>query len=399
MANLSGITVVGVFRDQSDAQAVVEDLASAGIPRSEIHQNSRSDYATDAATGGAALTGTEPQPHHGGFMGWLERLFGADDETDDRTHYTNAVERGHYVVSVDTDEANRSRVADIMERHNAVDIERQDTGTTDYVGTTPPAQYAGTPPPASYTETTSQSVRGSNPVAGEQAIPVVQEDLQVDKRAVQRGGVRIYTRSQEQPVEEQVTLRDEHVSVDRRPVNRPVTSADQQMLRDQTIEVTEMTEEPVIKKTARVVEEVVIGKEATERTQTVRDTVRKQQVEVEQIDAQRGTSQRGVDDYTRTAGDYRSTGSDYGSTGGDYGDDYRRDFETRYAGSGESYQTYAPAYGYGQRMAGDPAYKGRTFEDVEDTLKTDYLRNNPNSSWDRMKGAVRYGWERMSGKR
>jgi hypothetical protein len=82
----------------------------------------------------------------------------------------------------------------------------------------------------------------------------------------------------------------------------------------------------------------------------------------------------------------------------DYEDDYRRHYDSEYATRG-TYDTYAPAYEYGARMAGDPAYSGRSFHDVESMLRTDYLRNNPNSTWDQIKGAVRYGWERAIGKR
>ena len=40
---------------------------------------------------------------------------------------------------------------------------------------------------------------------------------------------------------------------------------------------------PVIAKEARVVEEVVVGKTATDRVETVTDTVRRTDVEVEEI--------------------------------------------------------------------------------------------------------------------
>lgn len=83
----------------------------------------------------------------------------------------------------------------------------------------------------------------------------------------------------------------------------------------------------------------------------------------------------------------------------DYDTDYRTHYGSTYATTGRSYDEYRPAYDYGTRMAGDPRYHGRSFDDVEDTMRTDYLRNNPNSTWDNMKGAVRYGWEKVTGKR
>jgi uncharacterized protein (TIGR02271 family) len=74
-------------------------------------------------------------------------------------------------------------------------------------------------------------------------------------------------------------LRDETVSVERRPVAdaRPVTNAD---FTDKVVEVAETAEEAVVSKTARVKEEVVIHKEAAERTETIRDTVRREDVEI-----------------------------------------------------------------------------------------------------------------------
>ena len=115
------------------------------------------------------------------------------------------------------------------------------------------------------------------------AIPVVEEELAVGKREVERGGVRVRTEVQERPVQEQVNLREEHVRVERRPVDRPATQADiNRAQQSGTIEVREKAEQPVVQKQARVVEEVVVGKEATQRTETVRDTVRRTDVEVEE---------------------------------------------------------------------------------------------------------------------
>lgn len=123
---------------------------------------------------------------------------------------------------------------------------------------------------------------------GETRVPIVEEQVQIGKREVERGGVRVRTEVEEKPVEEQVRLREEHVRVERRPVDRPATEADIRRAQQAgTIEVTERAEQPVVQKQARVVEEVVVGKEATQRTETVRDTVRKTDVEVEQVDKTR----------------------------------------------------------------------------------------------------------------
>jgi len=121
--------------------------------------------------------------------------------------------------------------------------------------------------------------------AGENAaIPVVKEDLRVGKReATDTGGVRVETSVKERPVQEQVNLREEHVKVERQAVNRPASSADLNSLQGGTIEVTEKREVPMVSKEARVVEEVRVGKEATNRTETIRDTVRETDVKVHDI--------------------------------------------------------------------------------------------------------------------
>ena len=99
---------------------------------------------------------------------------------------------------------------------------------------------------------------------------------------MQRGGARIHTYVTEKPVDASVTLREEHVTVDRRPVDRAVTDADL-AFGEKSFEVTDTAEVPVVAKSARVVEEVVVGKTATERTETVTDTVRRTDVEVEEL--------------------------------------------------------------------------------------------------------------------
>jgi hypothetical protein len=83
--------------------------------------------------------------------------------------------------------------------------------------------------------------------------------------------------------------------VQRRVVDRPVTDAEA-VFQDRTIEATETAEEAVIAKEARVTGEVVIRKEATERTETVQDTVRRTKVDIDDTttDAARATTGAGL---------------------------------------------------------------------------------------------------------
>jgi uncharacterized protein (TIGR02271 family) len=131
---------------------------------------------------------------------------------------------------------------------------------------------------------------------GEEVIPVAEERLRVGKRDVSHGRVRIRSYVVETPVEEQVTLREERVAVERRPADRALNDADQ-AFQERTIEAEERSEEAVVSKQARVTEEVVVRKEAEQRTETVSDTVRQTEVEVED---ERGNTISGTGTTDRT---------------------------------------------------------------------------------------------------
>ncbi len=106
--------------------------------------------------------------------------------------------------------------------------------------------------------------------------------MTVGKRTVEKGGVNVRTTMTEKPVEESVTLREENVTVERHKVDRAV-DANTDAFKEGSFDVTTQAEVPVISKEARVVEEVVIDNEMTERTETVRDSVIRTDVEVDEI--------------------------------------------------------------------------------------------------------------------
>jgi uncharacterized protein (TIGR02271 family) len=133
---------------------------------------------------------------------------------------------------------------------------------------------------------------------GEEVIPVAEERLRVGKRDVSHGRVRIRAYVVETPVEEQVTLREERVAVERRPADRALSDAEQ-AFQERTIEAEERGEEAVVSKEARVTEEVVVRKEAEQRTETVSDTVRQTEVEVE-VEDERGNTISGTGTTDRT---------------------------------------------------------------------------------------------------
>jgi stress response protein YsnF len=118
----------------------------------------------------------------------------------------------------------------------------------------------------------------------EGAVPIVEEELSVSKAKRATGGVRVTSSVIETPVEESVTLREESVEAELRPVDRALDADEAEAaFREKTVERMGTVEDVEVHKQARVVGEVEIRKEAEERQATVRDTVRRTDVEVEEV--------------------------------------------------------------------------------------------------------------------
>jgi uncharacterized protein (TIGR02271 family) len=240
-------TVVAVYETAAQAAAAVRDLQAANILPDAISQHTKTLSVAD--------TSSSAPPREQGF--WAN-LFGSGPEHDTSV-YDRSIESGSSILTVRVSDEGVDRVTSILESHNPIDL---DGRATQYAA----ENTAGRP--ASPAPTDDDTIR------------LAEENLAVGKRAVSGGTTRVRRYVAETPVEEQVTLQGEKVIVDRRPVTggQPVAE-----FTDKTIEMTETNEEPVVSKTARVTEEVSLHKEATDRVETVRDTVRRDEVEIEQV--------------------------------------------------------------------------------------------------------------------
>ncbi len=247
-ASQTGTTqyVTAFFDTRSAADAAVDRVVAAGVPRDQIRYVEGSDNT-------AAPAATQQR----GFFEALGDMFMPDE---DRAAYAEGLNRGGFLVSLNTTPQNRDVILDILDDEGTVDMDareeswRAEGWTADRMDTGRAAGDDGT-------------------------IDVVEEKLRVGKREVDHGRVRVRSYVVEEPVEADVSLREEHVRVDRHPVDRAVDS--DAAFRDQTIEATESGEEAVVRKDARVVEEISVDKTADERTETVRDTVRRTEVDIE----------------------------------------------------------------------------------------------------------------------
>ncbi|WP_435017802.1 DUF2382 domain-containing protein [Tundrisphaera sp. TA3] len=210
----------------------------------------------------------------------------------------------------------------------------------------------------------------------EAVIPVVEEELKVGKRTVEKGGVQVKTSVVETPVETDVSLHEEHVKVKRRAVDRPVTGADAAAFQEGTIELKETVEEAVVAKSARVVEEIVLSKEGSDRTQTVRDKVRKTDVDVQEIDTPA----------TVTHETYET-----------FSPQFEKHHKSHYAKGGSTYSEYTPAYRFGHTLGTDERYRTGTWATVEPEARRHWETKNE-GTWEEFKDAVHHAWDKARGK-
>lgn len=238
-------TVVGIFDKQKEAQNAVERLVNDGFSRGVIDV-----HPAHEAAGGSA------ERNRGDHVGnFFSNLFGSNKE--EAQTYSDVARRNTVVTVHTASEDEAARAASVLDRFGAIDAKERAMQYRQQGGArTEPAAETG------------------------KTIPVIEEELEVGKREVETGGVKIRSRIIERPVEEHLRLREEHVEVNRKPVDRPATEADFQNFKEGETELTERAEVPVVNKEARVVEEVSMKKKTTERDQTIKDRVRETDVDV-----------------------------------------------------------------------------------------------------------------------
>ena len=85
------------------------------------------------------------------------------------------------------------------------------------------------------------------------------------------------------------------------------------------------------------------------------------------------------------------------STFDDIVDDFRSDYQSRYAATGSTYEDFDPAYRYGHALASDSRYRGRSWDEIETEARAEWEQRHPRSAWERFKSAVRHAWARTTG--
>jgi uncharacterized protein (TIGR02271 family) len=282
--------IVGVFDTSEAAQTARTRLIEMGIPGDQI-------TIADQSSLGERKVQT---PHaRGTFWAHLKAMFMPDH---DRHTYEESMRRGGCMLVATVDDDAAEEAIRCLERAGAVDLDEREARwrsegwqpAADREVSSNARATQSEPRDATARDRIDTSEAANEPSAlgrenlakGEPArIPVVEERLRVGKREVNRGSVRVRSYIVEEPVHEEVRLREEHVSVERRPVNQParpvVKGSPEDLLQERTVEVTETAEQAVVGKEARVTEQVVVSKATNERVEPIDDTVRRTKVEVE----------------------------------------------------------------------------------------------------------------------
>ena len=332
-------TVTALYDSRSEAEEARTRLTSSRIDADRVRIIDKSSSGSSATSGNQQRQLGDQQGsggHGGGFFSSLKDMFLPDEDSH---AYSEGINRGGYLLCAQVDEDEADEAVRILEQTSSVDFDqRQDQwrseGWQGYTGKTPGYESGGLGTSAS-TGLTGMGTSGSSSFSGsenrdrtveEEHIPIMEEQLRVGKREVNRGGARVRSYIVEQPAHEQVTLREEHVSVERRPVNEAVSGNNltgNDLLQERTVEMTETAEEAVVAKEARIKEELVIKKTAEERTEEIDETVRHTEVDVDEGLKSGSSGDRSA---FGSFGSGSSTGST-GSGGQGQSSDSRSDFE------------------------------------------------------------------------
>jgi uncharacterized protein (TIGR02271 family) len=259
--------IVTLFDTAQHAEAAKSNLAKAGFSTDNLSIVSGAELPKS----GNALR--EP--------GLWHRLFGGEIEQHEAEVYGKAVETGGVVLTVRAEDAEVPRAMGILNQHNMVDVQERalQQGLLEKHEAVPvaPAVAAAIPVKPLLSDVTK-----------DQVLRLAEEQLEVGKKLVEQGTTRIRRFVTEKPVEASVTLHEEHAEVVRRAVTDPSYVQDIDWS-DTTVEVLETAEQAVVSKSSHIAEEVVVGKTGSDHVETVHDTVRRQQVEVERVASSTGT--------------------------------------------------------------------------------------------------------------
>jgi uncharacterized protein (TIGR02271 family) len=316
-------TVIGLFNDQNEAKHAYSALVAEGYARADLDILTNDDKDD------------EPKLAH--MREWVPK--------PDIDIYLEGVVQGGTIITANVADSAVSRAAGIMSGFNMVNIKQR----------------------ANELQKVRSDLKLSDAAKNDNVLEVIEEDLQVGKEAVERGRMRIYNVVTERAVQQDVGLRDETIRVQRRPVSRGV-AINPDLFKERSFEMVEMDEIAKVGKTARVVEEVSLGKEVAEKVHTIKETLRRQDVQIEEIPAARSFRE--------------------------YDTDFRDFYSKNLSKSGVAYEKLNPAFHYGYELATREPFRSSPWTAVEADSRRIWEEKNP-GTWDQNKAVIKYAWEKV----
>lgn len=265
-------TLVAVYDSAAHADAAVKALRAGGFANADI-----SVLNSDRLAPGGRATAAGVKP------GLWQRLFGGDVYEHEAAVYGQSVQRGGAIVSARVLDSEVAQASAILDLHRPVDVNDRAVTT----GLAPAARVdtvADKIADVPIATTQRVAVPAKMAAANPEVLRLAEEQLQVGKKMIDEGRTRVRRYVTERDVAADVTLHEEHAEIMRRAITDPAYVGDIDWA-DKEIEVVETAEQALVSKTARVVEEVSLKKVGTEHVETVHDKLRRQQVEIERVDA------------------------------------------------------------------------------------------------------------------
>jgi uncharacterized protein (TIGR02271 family) len=255
-------TVVAAFDTTAHAQAAVDALKAGGFHADDISMFDKNRVGL-----------REP--------GLWQRIFGGGLAQHEADVYTQSLDRGGMLVSVRVPDSEVAHATGILDIHRPIDV--HDRAITTGIAPVAKVEAAAASIAAKPLEVVQKvAVSPKLAEAHDEVLRLAEEQLEVGKRMVETGRTRVRRFVTEREVSADVTLHQEHADVLRRAINDPKYIGDIDWA-DTTIEVRETAEQALVSKTARVVEEVGLRKIGSDHVETVRDKIRRQQVEIERL--------------------------------------------------------------------------------------------------------------------
>jgi uncharacterized protein (TIGR02271 family) len=265
-------TLVAAFDTSDHAMAAVKALEASGFHPADI---SVIDSSRLTAAKGVDVAAHPP--------GLWHRLFGTDLHKYEAAVYADTIDDGGTVVSVRVPHDQVAHASGILDLHRPINV--HDRAVTSGVA------------PAVHVETAAKAITAM-PLVGDQAVAVTQklaaihsdvlqlaeEQLRIGKKNVETGQTRVRRFTTERDVSQDVTLHEEHAEVLRTALTQPAALEEIDWA-DRVIELVESKEQALVHKTARLVEEVSLRSIGADHVETIHEKLRRQQAEVEQLDA------------------------------------------------------------------------------------------------------------------